>query len=385
MIGLISFGRLIWRARALRFLLLCLSCWTGARMVSQWPAVPGAPMTMPPLQAAAPTSFRPIYAAMTSAAPERVKSWAVRDYFEGRLRRAASQSGSNVAGDGAVPLVGAPESWAVNNRHALRLALLQRLLPASAGFTARTAWIGNTEGRQPVPGLGAPGVGTGGIAATAPFSSRKGWAGGAWFFVRSGGAVPDNPLPLAQIGGNQAGVRVAYGFGESGRVRAYVRATVTPSSGGQREAALGIAFAPMPGIPMDVQVEHRLAPQGRGRNALALLASGGVSDMELPAGFRLDAYAQAGVVGVRHPAPFGDAAASVERELASHHGRSLAAGIMAAAAAQPGAARLDVGPRISLRLPDIGKGSRLALDWRQRVAGEARPASGLALTLAADF
>ena len=50
-----------------------------------------------------------------------------------------------------------------------------------------------------------------------------------------------------------------------------------------------------------------------------------------------------------------------------------------------GSARVDVGPRLTLRLPDVGEGSRIALDWRQRVAGDATPESGLALTLAADF
>ena len=56
-----------------------------------------------------------------------------------------------------------------------------------------------------------------------------------------------------------------------------------------------------------------------------------------------------------------------------------------AGAVQPGAARVDVGPRLTLRLPQVGEGGRIALDWRQRVAGDAHPESGLALTLAADF
>jgi len=38
-----------------------------------------------------------------------------------------------------------------------------------------------------------------------------------------------------------------------------------------------------------------------------------------------------------------------------------------------------------LLLPDLGEGTRIALDWRQRLAGNARPESGLALTLASDF
>ena len=63
----------------------------------------------------------------------------------------------------------------------------------------------------------------------------------------------------------------------------------------------------------------------------------------------------------------------------------LRLGALAAGAVQPGAARVDVGPRLTLRLPQVGEGGRIALDWRQRIAGDARPESGLALTLAADF
>ena len=49
---------------------------------------------------------------------------------------------------------------------------------------------------------------------------------------------------------------------------------------------------------------------------------------------------------------------------------------------QPGLSRVDVGPRVSMR---IRNNMRVHLDWRQRVAGNAEPGSGPALTLAADF
>ena len=121
-----------------------------------------------------------------------------------------------------------------------------------------------------------------------------------------------------------------------------------------------------------------------GRTALAVMASGGVSDVALPAGFQLDAYAQAGIVGARRHDGFADGAIVVDRRLGDSEA-SLRLGALAAGAVQPGAARVDVGPRLTLRLPDVGEGSRIALDWRQRVAGDATPESGLALTLAADF
>ena len=52
---------------------------------------------------------------------------------------------------------------------------------------------------------------------------------------------------------------------------------------------------------------------------------------------------------------------------------------------QTGAARLDLGPRASLRVATGPATSRLALDWRFRVAGNARPASGPTLTISAGF
>jgi hypothetical protein len=49
---------------------------------------------------------------------------------------------------------------------------------------------------------------------------------------------------------------------------------------------------------------------------------------------------------------------------------------------QPGLYRIDAGPRISIRVRD---NVHAHVNWRQRLIGNARPASGPALTLAADF
>jgi hypothetical protein len=53
--------------------------------------------------------------------------------------------------------------------------------------------------------------------------------------------------------------------------------------------------------------------------------------------------------------------------------------------AQPGVARLDVGPQASVRIPIGRTGVRASAEWRFRVAGDAEPGSGPALTLATDF
>jgi hypothetical protein len=44
-----------------------------------------------------------------------------------------------------------------------------------------------------------------------------------------------------------------------------------------------------------------------------------------------------------------------------------------------------MGPEVRLRLPVAGGHMRLSAEWRQRVAGNARPASGPTIALVADF
>ncbi|MBS0285465.1 MAG: hypothetical protein JSS15_13700, partial [Proteobacteria bacterium] len=52
--------------------------------------------------------------------------------------------------------------------------------------------------------------------------------------------------------------------------------------------------------------------------------------------------------------------------------------------AQRGAARLDVGPAAGVAVP-AAMPLRISLEWRQRIAGDARPGSGPALSIGADF
>jgi len=50
--------------------------------------------------------------------------------------------------------------------------------------------------------------------------------------------------------------------------------------------------------------------------------------------------------------------------------------------AQPGLARLDAGPRLTVQ---VRRNVKVHADWRQKLAGNARPGSGPALTLSGDF
>ena len=98
----------------------------------------------------------------------------------------------------------------------------------------------------------------------------------------------------------------------------------------------------------------------------------------MPWRFQLDAYGQAGIVGLRHRDLFADGAFTLTRPLFGRY----SAGFGMWAGAQPGIYRVDAGPRLSMRLR---KNISAHLDYRQRIAGSAFPPSGPALTLAADF
>lgn len=267
----------------------------------------------------------------------------------------------------------------VSDRHTLRIALMAHLLPAAGSALAKDApmWMAAPPRAPSEPGQGRP------------FWIRQSlakWSLSGWLYLREGsGNAPEGIAAGGQLGGSQAGLRLAYGFGDNGRLRAYGRATMAVHTPEQRELAFGAAFAPFSRLPVDVAVERRVAIGREGRNALAAMVAGGVGDVVLPAGFRLEAYGQAGIVGARRRDGFDDGALIVDRRLGADERAPLRLGALAAGAIQPGASRVDVGPRLTLRLPDIGKGSRIALDWRQRVAGDARPESGVAFTLASDF
>jgi hypothetical protein len=364
-------------ARALRFLLLLLGCWTLARVAAHWnPAVPLPQHPVPPILAAKADEpqWAPIMEGEQGVAVQPLP--AERTV---RPRRVNAVATARPASPGRID----PARWG-DGLNAMRSAMLARLLPPLPGNTARAAVAGPAWVKaETLPYAGPPGVGR-------PYWMKRqlaGWSLGSWAYLRSGsGRAPGGGIATAsQLGGSQAGARLAYGFGESGRLRAYGRVTLALAQVRQRELAFGFAFAPLAHVPVDVAVEQRVAAGSEGRTALAAMVVGGVGDVALPARFRLEAYGQAGVVGARRRDGFADAAVVVDREVARTPGSSLHLGALAAGSVQPGAARVDVGPRVTLRLPEVGEGSRVALDWRQRVAGDARPDSGVALTLAADF
>ena len=160
------------------------------------------------------------------------------------------------------------------------------------------------------------------------------------------------------------------------------RAFRTTSEVGRRggEVAAGMRIQPVGGIPVWFTAERRqrLGKYGGGRNAFAMFVEGGVYNRPMPWQFSLDAYLEGGVVGFHHRDRFIDGGLTLTRPVY----RQFSAGLGVWGGAQPGVYRVDAGPRISMR---VRNNVRVHLDWRQRLAGNAAPGSGPAVTLAGDF
>ena len=201
-----------------------------------------------------------------------------------------------------------------------------------------------------------------------------------WAMLRRPQDASGSPTSLASggtLGGSQAGARLFYNFTPA--ISAVLRSS---SDVGRRggEVALGVRVRPLQSIPVWVTAERRqrLGKYGDGRNDFALFAETGVYGQQMPWGFTLDGYGQAGVVGITSRDLFADGALAFTRPLY----RQFSAGFGVWGGVQPGLYRVDAGPRVTMQ---VRRNIRVHFDYRQRLAGNARPGSGPVVTLAGDF
>jgi len=180
-----------------------------------------------------------------------------------------------------------------------------------------------------------------------------------------------------QLGASQAGARLIYNLDRRLAVAARLSSDVGRRGG---EVAAGIRVHPLVSIPVWITAERRQAigKYGGGRSDFALFLESGLYERPLPWRFSLDTYLQGGVVGLKSRDLFVDGGLWVTRPIY----RNFSAGFGVWGGAQPGLYRVDAGPRVTMR---VRNNVKLHLDWRQRLAGNARPGSGPALTLAGDF
>jgi hypothetical protein len=216
------------------------------------------------------------------------------------------------------------------------------------------------------------------IAAVPLAQTASRFAGSAWLIVRGGAATPFAP----QLGGSQAGLRLTYAIDAARRLSLAGR--VSGALGArQREAAIGLDWRPT-ALPIHLVAEQRIGIEGvRGGPSLGLV--GGIGPTPIVGDIRLDAYAQGGAIARDGIEGFVDGAVRIAQPVATFGPARLELGLGVWGGAQRDAARLDAGPAASLALPIGGRGVRVSLEWRQRLAGRAAPASGPALSIGGDF
>lgn len=195
----------------------------------------------------------------------------------------------------------------------------------------------------------------------------------SWLLVRDGttGITPAGILGSSQVGA-RAYLSVTDGISITGRISAPLR-----TSGAETSIGLALRHG-----PVTLLLERRFALESGGRNDFSATLAAGVEGVRLPVRFRLNAYGQAGIVGRD---AFADGAVRIDRQIIRRGKSEVAVGAGVWGGAQPGIARVDAGPQVVVRTPVAGGYLRASGEWRQRITGNAQPASGPAVTLGMDF
>lgn len=326
-------------SRPLRFVMVIVGGWIGARVAILWPA--DGPRVL--MEAVAPGALAEATARPAPAStPSNARSESVaKSSFLARKGSPSTSSGRTVEGRS----IGQPSDAAIPT-------------PSTPTRIVATAEAARDWPAAPLP----PRTNT-----------RSRLSGSAWLIVRgSGPAAPFSP----QLGGSQAGARLTYALGDSRRFAIAARFSSALAMR-QREAALGVDWRPT-ALPVHLFAEQRIAiTSARGGPSLGVIA--GLPATPIAAGFSLDGYGQAGAIARGGGEAFVDGAVHLTRRVAG-----IELGLGAWGGAQRGAARLDIGPAASVAIPAVVP-LRVSVEWRQRVAGKARPTSGPALSIGADF
>ena len=337
----------------LRFLVTLLVLWVGVRAAILLPSWPGGPTPVPLATAAAAERPRAASPFVLPAVPPLPAAMSASHAPLPAVARAIFPPDGRFRSNGAAVL---PLAFALPTRASLRF------LGASVVHLDQPETL-------PVPVFGEAASRRAGFDASRLSVS-------AWLLVRDeGGAAL---APGGTLGGSQAGARAVYalggGFSLSGRAYLPLPAKLRRGAcGGRRLAA----------FRLPARQSARRAPPAAGPGRTRGLRAHGLwrrQPQPRSAAAASISTARPAWSGVQSRDLFADGALRLARRIGP-----VEIGAGAWGAAQPGAARLDAGPSLSWRLPVAGAALRLQADWRFRIAGDAAPRSGPALTLAADF
>ncbi|WP_299296784.1 hypothetical protein [uncultured Erythrobacter sp.] len=250
----------------------------------------------------------------------------------------------------------------------------------------------------------ATGASSGSGDLRAPFFARpdgpaeKGnldhWSLDGWAFWRQGSnatAISQGRVPI--YGASQVGASLRYRIAPQSKrdPLLYTRAYRALVQNGESEVAAGVAAKPIGSIPLRGFAELRYIDNAFGSEVRpAAFVVTELPPQSLPGRLTAEAYGQAGYVGGDASTPFADGQLVMSREVASFDLASttparLSVGAGAWGGAQKDATRLDIGPTVRIDLTIGQVPARVSVDWREQVAGDAAPASGVAATLSTRF
>jgi hypothetical protein len=327
-----------------------------------------------------------------------------------RLKATGGMAEAEMAASAKLPMVGAAPS--IPAPHTAAPRLLSALAPTEAPWFEALPDLRETVGpvaeapRRPATHKAPRSVvgpdlllvartATPGIPAAAPMpipvpprstTTPSRWSADGWLLLREDTTSPILPGG-SSYGRSQAGGVIRYRLAWTSPLQpqVYLRASTALSGAREREVAAGVAARLLPSMPLRFAVEVRTGETDRGtRLRPAAYAVTEFQPLELPLGMRGEAYAQAGYVGGDYATAFVDGQARLERRFGRGE-LELSAGVGVWGGAQKEAARLDIGPSAAVTFRLGGARGRLAADYRFRVAGDAEPSSGPALTLSAGF
>lgn len=209
----------------------------------------------------------------------------------------------------------------------------------------------------------------------------------SWLMLRQD-STPSAAAVRPSYGRSQAGAALRYRLAPSSAhdPRTYVRLSAALEGALERDAVAGFSARPLPIMPVRVAIEARVTETGAGTELRpAIVAVTELPPIGLPRGLRADAYVQGGYVSGRSATAFVDGQGRIERVVARLGDADISAGAGFWGGAQEGAGRLDVGPTAAIAFRVGQARGRLAADYRWRIAGDATPNSGPAVTLSAGF
>jgi hypothetical protein len=216
------------------------------------------------------------------------------------------------------------------------------------------------------------------------------WSGEAFSLLRDPGTPGSiGPAALPVLGGGQSGASIAYTFAPLAKRPVSLTARLNSATGGgngadpaSTQAAVGLKWQVVPAV--SVYAERLIAIGADARNDWQLRVAGGGTGKK--GRLRWTGYGEAGVIAG------GDVFAGAQGFGGMPVFRIKSNDVLAGAGAwgsyqtgTPDASMLDLGPSVATRLP-LGRWSLdMSADYRFRVAGNALPGSGPALTIATRF